>query len=147
VGACGCERMCVVIFAFQKLHNHLPKFVLKCQILHRLYRSKYIDLFTLNQSRTHNPSNMIYLWAVNGHRMLQNVTNNVCTALLNLRLRRQHQVEIGKNWIERAQEAGDMDENDHEADKMNHRKFCLGLERLYNSCLQLDETLMVIEDF
>lgn len=80
-------------------------------------------------------------------RMLQKVSDNACTALLNCRLRRQHQVEIGKNWIERAQEAGDMDENDHEADKLNHRKFCLGLERLYNSCLQLDETLMVIEDF
>lgn len=90
---------------------------------------------------------MIYLWTVVGDRVLQNVTGNVCKALLNLRLRRQHQIEIGKNWIERAQEAGDMDENEHEADKLNHRKFCLGLERLYNSCLQLDETLMVLEDF
>ena len=116
-------------------------------MLHRLYRSKYIDLFTLNQSRQHNPSNMIYLWSVVGSRVLQNATDNVCTALLNLRLRRQHEVDIGKNWIERAQEAGDMHEKDHEADKLNHRKFCLGLERLYNSCLQLDETLMVLEDF
>jgi hypothetical protein len=56
-------------------------------------------------------------------------------------------VEIGKNWIERAQEAGDIDENEHHEDKMNHRKFKLGLERLYTSCLQLDETLMVMEDF
>ncbi|CAB9498328.1 III subunit RPC3 [Seminavis robusta] len=116
------------------------------EILHRLYRSKYIDLFTLSQSRQHNPSNMIYLWTVNGQRILKNATDNVCTALLNLRLRRQHEVEVGKNWIERAQEAGDMDENDHEADKQNHKKFCLGLERLYGSCLQLDETLMIMED-
>jgi DNA-directed RNA polymerase III subunit RPC3 len=90
---------------------------------------------------------MIYLWTVNGQRIVKNVTDNVCTALLNLRLRRQHEVEIGKNWIERAQEAGDIDENEHHEDKMNHRKFKLGLERLYNSCLQLDETLMVMEDF
>ena len=116
-------------------------------MLHRLYRSKYIELFTLNQSRQHNPSNMIYLWSVVGSRVIQNVSSNVCTALLNLRLRRQHEVEIGKNWIDRAQETGDVDENDHEADKLNHRKFCLGLERLYASCLQLDETLMVLEDF
>jgi DNA-directed RNA polymerase III subunit RPC3 len=118
-----------------------------CQLLHRLYRAKYIELFTLNTSRQHNPSNMIYLWTVDGARVLRNVTDNVCTALLNLRLRRQHQIEIGKNWIDRAQEAGDMDENEHEADKLNHRKFCLGLERLYNSCLQLDETMMVLKDF
>lgn len=117
------------------------------EILHRLYRCKYIDLFTLNQSRTHNPGSMIYLWTASSQRMLQIVVENVCTALLNLRLRRQHQVDIGKHWIERAQEEGDMDENDHEADKLNHRKFCLGLERLYNSCLQLDESLMVIQDF
>jgi len=90
---------------------------------------------------------MIYLWKVSGPQIIQNIKDNVCKALLNLRLRRQHQVEVGKTWIERAQEAGDMDENDHEADKLNHRKFCLGLERLYYSCLQLDETLMVLEDF
>lgn len=123
------------------------RFIMHFQLLHRLYRSKYIELFTLNTSRQHNPSNMIYLWTVVRDRVLQNVTDNVCNALLNLRLRRQHQIEIGKNWIERAQEAGDMDENEHEADKLNHRKFCLGLERLYNSCLQLDETLMILEDF
>lgn len=116
------------------------------KILHRLYRSRYIDLFTLNTSRQHNPSNMIYLWNVDHARILRNVTDDVCRAILNLRLRRQHEIEMGRNWIERAQE-GEVDENDHEADKLNHQKFCLGLERLYNATLQLDETLMVLKDF
>ena len=90
---------------------------------------------------------MIYLWNVDPARILRNITDDVCRAILNLRLRRQHEIETGRNWIERAQHGGETDENDHEDDKLNHRKFVLGLERLYNATLQLDETLMVLRDF
>ena len=90
---------------------------------------------------------MIYLWAVSKQRTQQNVTDNVCRALTNLRLRRQHEVEVGKDWIERAKEAAVTDVNEHELDKSNYKKFCQGLERLDNAALQLDETLMVLLDF
>jgi DNA-directed RNA polymerase III subunit RPC3 len=70
----------------------------------------------------------------------------MCTALCNLRQRRQHEVQIGKDWIERAKLA-DGDENDVEMDKINYKKFCQGLERIDNACIQLDETIMVIKDF
>jgi DNA-directed RNA polymerase III subunit RPC3 len=64
-----------------------------------------------------------------------------------MRLRRQHEVEVGKDWIERAKEAGATDENENETDKVNYTRFCQGLERLDNAALQLDETLMVLIDY
>jgi DNA-directed RNA polymerase III subunit RPC3 len=67
--------------------------------------------------------------------------------MVNIRLRRQHEVEVGKEWIERAKEAGLTDVNENEMDKNNYNKFCQGLERLDNAILQLDETLMVLLDF
>jgi DNA-directed RNA polymerase III subunit RPC3 len=90
---------------------------------------------------------MVYLWTVSKPRILQSVTDTVCTCLLNMRLRRQHEVEVGKDWIERAKEAGATDENDNETDKVNYNRFCQGLERLDNACLQLDETLMVLKNY
>lgn len=79
--------------------------------------------------------------------MFQTVITYVATAYLNLRLRRQHEMAVGKDWIERAKEAGALDENDHEEDKLNYQKFCEGLLRLDSSLLQLDETMMVLRDF
>jgi DNA-directed RNA polymerase III subunit RPC3 len=76
--------------------------------------------------------------------MQETVTANVCRALTNIRLRRQHEVEVGKAWIERSKEK---EVNEHEMDKENYNKFCQGLERLDNAALQLYETLMVLLDF
>jgi DNA-directed RNA polymerase III subunit RPC3 len=87
---------------------------------------------------------MIYLWTVDRKKMQETVTANVCLALTNIRLRRQHEVEVGKAWIERSKEK---EVNEHEMDKENYNKFCQGLERLDNAALQLDETLMVLLDF
>lgn len=115
--------------------------------MHRLYREHYIDLFNINQGKSHNPNSMFYLWTLTKPRTLRKVTDNVCSALCNIRLRRQHEVEVGKDWIERAKEAGAADENENEADKLNYTRFCLGLERLDSAALQLDETLMVLMDY
>jgi DNA-directed RNA polymerase III subunit RPC3 len=67
--------------------------------------------------------------------------------LYNIRLRRQHEVEVGKDFIERAKDAGASDENENEADKKEYTEFCRGLERLDNALIMLDETLMVLKDF
>lgn len=118
------------------------------EVLHHLYRSHYVELFQLSNSRQYNPANTIYLWGIERNRLVRKVTENTATALWNIRLRREHEVEVvGKNWIERAQQAADTDENDHETDKLNYQKFCLGLERLDVAVLQLDETLMALCDF
>ena len=117
------------------------------EILHRLQRDKYINLFDMHVTKTHNSGTAIYLWNVIPSRLLRTVVNNVCTALLNLRLRRQHEVEAGKDWMDRAKEAGATEENTHDEDKKKYHAFCKGLERLDNACLQLDETLMVLKDF
>jgi len=90
---------------------------------------------------------MIFLWSIDANNTIKVARDNVCRALTNIRLRRQHEVEVGKDWIERAKEAGETDENDHEGDKHNYNKFCQGLERLDNAAVQLDETLMVLYDF
>lgn len=117
------------------------------EVLHRLYRDNFIDLFNLNQGKQHNPASMFYLWSTSRAKSLRHATDNVCTALLHMRLRRQHEVEVGKDWIERAKEAGAIDENENEADKVNYTRFCQGLERLDIAALQLDETLMVLKDY
>jgi len=117
------------------------------EVLHRLYRDNYISLFNMNQGKQHNPASMFYLWSTSRARSLRIATDNVLTALLNIRLRRQHEVEIGKDWIDRAKEAGAVDENENEADKLNYARFCEGLERLDTAALQLDETLMVLKDY
>jgi DNA-directed RNA polymerase III subunit RPC3 len=115
--------------------------------LHRLYRCRYIDLFPLPTTRQHNTSSCIYLWQVQWNRLLNQVRENVAMALWKMRLRRQHQGEMGRGWIERAQQAEEMDENEHESDKVNYQKFCLGLERLDCAIQHLDETHMILEDF
>ena len=116
------------------------------EVLHRLYREKYISLFNLNQGKQYNPGNMFYLWFVSNTQSLQHATGNVCTALCNMRLRRQHEVEVGKEWIER-QEDGGAEENESQLDKLKFTQFCKGMERLDRAALQLDETLMVLKDY
>lgn len=115
------------------------------EILHTLYRSGYVDLFQLGTSRQYNPASTIYLWRVDKDRLLRKVKENVMLALWRIRLRRQHQAEVGKEWISRAQQA-EADENDNETDKLNYQQFCLGLERLDQAVLNLDETLMLLHD-
>lgn len=117
------------------------------ECLHQLYKANYISMLYLHQSKQHNPANAMYLWCIDKRQMEETVLKNISCALLNLRLRRQHEVEQGKDWIERAKLAGYTDENDSEMDKINYNKFCQGLERLDNACLQLDETLMVLLEF
>jgi len=117
------------------------------EFLHRLYRQNYISLLSLSSSKQHNYASIIYLWSVSNSRILTTVRDNVALALTNMRLRRQHEVDVGKEWIERAKEAGSTDVNENEIDKTNYNKFCQGLERLDNAILQLDETLMALVDF
>lgn len=100
------------------------------EMLHQLYKSNYISMLYLQQTKQHNPSNAIYLWCVDRKRLKDTVLRNVARALVNLRLRRQHEAQIGKDWIERAKLAGNTDENDSDMDKINYNKFCLGLERI-----------------
>jgi DNA-directed RNA polymerase III subunit RPC3 len=116
------------------------------EILHRLHRDKYVNLFDMHMTKTHNSGTAIYLWHVIDDRLLHAVINDVHLAILHLRLRRQHEVEVGKDWMDRAKEAGATEENAHDNDKKRYHKFCKGLERLDCALLQLDETLMVLKD-
>ena len=60
---------------------------------------------------------------------------------------------VGKDWIERKKEEAAGGECNHneggsgEGGEEDFRKFVMGLERLDNACLQLDETLMIMKDF
>jgi DNA-directed RNA polymerase III subunit RPC3 len=117
------------------------------EFLHQLYRSHYIEIFHVTTSKQHNPAATMYLWRIHDARLLRQVTENVAHALWNIRLRREHEVEVGKGWIERAQQEADIDENEQESDRLNFEKFRLGLERLDCASQQLDETLMVLQDF
>ncbi|KAL7512332.1 hypothetical protein ACHAXN_009438 [Cyclotella atomus] len=116
------------------------------EILHRLHRDQYVDLFDMHMTKTHNSGTAIYLWHVVDDRLLRAMVNDVHLAILHLRLRRQHEVEVGKDWMDRAKEAGATEENAHEEDQKRYHKFCKGLERLDCALLQLDETLMVLKD-
>jgi len=117
------------------------------EIMHRLHCDKYLNLFDMHMTKTHNTGTAIFLWDVIPSRLFKTVVNNISTALLNLRLRRQHEVEVGKEWMDRAKDAGATEENVHEEDKKKYHAFCKGLERLDSACLHLDETLMVLKDF
>ena len=121
-------------------------------ILHELYRNRYIELFQLSTSQSSkqyfNHHSSIYLWCVHPNRLRQRVIDNVLTAARNLNVRRQHESEVvGREWIERAQRQMQEDENEHETDKLNYQKFCLGLERIDVALHQLDETLLALADF
>jgi hypothetical protein len=116
--------------------------------LHGLYRDHIVQLVPLQPGKQHNTSTMVFLWSVDHAQLLRAVRDKVCTAMTNLRLRRQHQANVGKAWMERATNPETQaDENDHEEDKVRYHKFCQGLERLDNALMQLDETLMVLYDF
>lgn len=117
------------------------------EMLHQLYKANYISMFYLQQTKQHNPANAMFLWCVDKKLLQHTVSRNISRALVNLRLRRQHEVDQGKEWIERAKLAGDADENESEMDKINYNKFCQGLERIDNAFLQLDETLMILKEF
>jgi RNA polymerase III subunit RPC82 helix-turn-helix domain len=121
------------------------------EVLHHLYRSRYVELFQLsNSSRLqYNPSNIIYLWGIERSRLLQRIKEDVAKALWNVRLRRQHEIEVvGQNWMDRisAQEGAES-EITNETDQRNYEKFCMGLERLDVAAMHLDDTLMALCEF
>jgi DNA-directed RNA polymerase III subunit RPC3 len=130
------------------------------EILHHLFRSRYVDIFHLSSSssgsRQYNPANAIYLWGVDRKRLLiPTIRSNVATALWNIRLRRESHMQCGKIFLERAaaqqQQQHDNGTNgdsaDNKNDQLQYERFCLGLERLDVATLQLDETLMALCDF
>lgn len=129
------------------------------EVLHCLYKSGYVDLIQLSaggggggsSSRSTTTfgsySSSLYLWGVRKLRLKNQVLDNVAKAYVNVRHRRHHELDVGKQWIQRARQADDTDENDHEKDRLNYTKFCLGLERLDVAALQLDDTLLVLNDF
>jgi hypothetical protein len=116
------------------------------EILHGLYRKRYIENMGLS-TRQYAPAQTTYLWGVNYPKLMQTITDNVLTALVNIRLRREHEILVGSHWIERAKQKDDTDENDHEADKINYQKFCMGLERLDVAASQLELTLMILLEY
>ena len=83
-------------------------------------------------------------------RLREKCIDDSAAALLNIRLRRQHQVEdVGRHWLdrERSQQEAEADENSQETDRINQQKFKLGLERLDVAAMQLDETLLLMNDY
>ena len=69
------------------------------------------------------------------------------TASRNLRLRRQHEVEVvRREFIERAQRQAFEDENKNETE-LNQQKSELGLERINIALQQSDKTLLAIAEF
>jgi hypothetical protein len=121
------------------------------EVLHHLYRSRYVELFQLsNSSRLqYNPSNTIFLWGIERSRLLRRIQEDVAKALFNVRLRRQHEIEvIGQNWMDRIATQGEAEsENTNETDQRNYETFCMGLERLDVAAMQLDDTLMAFCEF
>lgn len=101
----------------------------------------------LQTSKQHNPGAAIYLWSIIPERLQTNVLSNVCKAFCNIRLRNQHEVRLGKEWLERAEEAHAADENEVAIDKIRRDNFFKGLDRLNQACMQLDETLMSLTSF
>eukprot|EP00804_Cyclotella_cryptica_P007865 CCRYP_001428-RA/>CCRYP_001428-RA protein AED:0.45 eAED:0.45 QI:0/-1/0/1/-1/1/1/0/131 len=108
------------------------------EILHRLHYGKYVNLFDMHMTKAHNSATAIYLWCVIQDRLLEVVLNNVYLAIFHLLLQRQHEVEVGKDWMDGAKETGVREENAHEEDKRRYRLDC--------ACLQLDKTLMFLKD-
>ena len=102
---------------------------------------------TIQNTKQHNPGTAIYLWGIIPQRLQATVLNNVCRAFYNMRLRQQHEVQLGRQWLERANEASIADENEVEMDKIRFNNFKKGLERLDQACTQLDETLMALTCF
>lgn len=120
------------------------------EVCHKLYRSRYIDILQLATTRQHNPAQTIYLWGVDPKRLRLRCAEDVAEALWKVRLRRQHQIEeVGRHWLdrERSQQFADADENDNETDRINYERFKLGLERLEVAALQLDDTLLLMNDY
>jgi DNA-directed RNA polymerase III subunit RPC3 len=117
------------------------------EVLHNLYRSRYVDLFQLStgSSRQYNPASTVYLWSVDKQRLRRIVTENVALALQNMRLRREHEVDMNQHLMERAQL--EHAANELLQDKRSIQKFNLGLERLDVAVQQLDETFMALRDF
>jgi DNA-directed RNA polymerase III subunit RPC3 len=66
-------------------------------------------------TKTHNTGTDIFLWDVIPSCLSKAVFDNVCTVLLNLRIRRQHEVEAGKEWMDRAKELSTTEENFYKA--------------------------------
>ncbi len=84
----------------------------------------------MHMTKTHNTGTAIFLGDVIPSCLLKAAFNKVCMALLNLCLRRQHKVGVGKDWMDRAKELGATEENFHEADMRKFQKFCMGLDKL-----------------
>ncbi len=76
------------------------------EVLHRLHWDQHVDLFDINMTKTRNTGTAIFFGDVIPSCLSTAVINNFCTALLNLHLRRQHKVEVSKDWMGRAKISG-----------------------------------------
>ena len=118
-------------------------------VLHDLFRRGYINLLNLNQGKQYNTSSSIYLWEYNCPKLQRKISDEVCTALLNMRLRRQHEICRGAQFMDRAATvaANSLGENEHKEDQEERRRFAVGLQRIDNAILSLDELSMTLLDF
>jgi DNA-directed RNA polymerase III subunit RPC3 len=113
--------------------------------LHRLYRGNYVDLMPVGASGRHvNPAHTVYLWGIASKpRLRRQVTENVASALWNIRLRREHHLsEQGGAWVDRAQSLS----TQSPSVALERDRYWLGLERLDHAILQLDDTLLIMHD-
>ena len=65
-------------------------------------KSRFIDLFHLSNTMQYKPSKAIYLWCINNNGLKIKIIDNVSTALWQIRLRREHEINIGKHYLDRA---------------------------------------------
>lgn len=116
------------------------------EVLNRLYLSDYLRMMMFSP-RQYNPNHMTFLWGFEYPKLVQTVTGQAAQALLNIRLRRDSEAQVGKLFLDRAKQAADVDENENQDDKEKHEKFILGMERLDVASQQLEDTLVCFLEF
>mmetsp|Transcript_37258 Transcript_37258/g.49102 ORF Transcript_37258/g.49102 Transcript_37258/m.49102 type:complete len:316 (+) Transcript_37258:861-1808(+) len=103
----------------------------------RMYRERFVSLQEVPKRGDHNPSATFYLWTVDPSQVQHAVLDKLYHSLLNLTIRRAHEVDQNKELMANVDKITDS----VEADKFD--KFSKSLDRLDQAIHKIDETIML----
>jgi len=114
--------------------------------LYRMLESGFVHLHEIPKSADRASNKTLYLWSIKYDQLTENIKLDVYKAIKNIKMRLIDHMKSAQPLLDRIEEASQLNSSLlSEADKEQEEKILEGEERLQNSLLHLDNTLMMLE--
>jgi DNA-binding Lrp family transcriptional regulator len=106
--------------------------------LYELFKHQWVEYVEISKRADYAPTSTHYLWTVNETKLRAALLESLYLSLYNLRLRRQHEFQRGKDVLDFSQNISDV----KEAERFNHVTEIL--ERLDNAVIKIVDNITVL---